>query len=80
MKRMMKAFNGRLHGYREAMNAGSDDAMYEVLKRNLYGTAEIEIPQESLQAITEFVRFNFKQDAHEIAQGRTTFNYEMLKG
>ncbi|MCB1562139.1 MAG: ubiquinol-cytochrome C chaperone family protein [Alphaproteobacteria bacterium] len=37
MRRMMRAFNGRMHAYREAMH-GSD--MQAALRRNLYGTLE----------------------------------------
>lgn len=37
MRRMMKAFNGRMHAYAQALE---DDALEEALRRNLYGTLE----------------------------------------
>lgn len=37
MRRMMKAFNGRMHAYREAVHGGG---MQAALRRNLYGTLE----------------------------------------
>lgn len=39
MKKMMLAFNGRMHAYDTALNAGKK-ALAEVLARNLYGTLE----------------------------------------
>ncbi len=44
MKRMMLAFNGRVHSYREAINDSSDhnDAFKAVLVRNLYGGVDVE--------------------------------------
>lgn len=80
MKRMMKAFNGRMHSYREATHTGDDEVMHDVLKRNLFGTAEGDVSKESIEAVSEFIRHNYKQDPEDIAQGRVKFNYEMLKG
>lgn len=44
MKRMMAAFNGRMHAYRAAMSLQEGDlrnqSLFEALKRNVYGTVE----------------------------------------
>lgn len=41
MRRMMKAFNGRMNAYEQACEAGDFE---EALKRNLYGTIEAPAP------------------------------------
>ncbi len=51
-RRMMKAFNGRMHAYSAA--AGNDKLMTEALMRNLYGTA-IGAKVEQIESMTQYV-------------------------
>ncbi len=53
-RRMMKAFNGRMHAYDEAMTQG-DGAFAVALRRNLYGTLEdSEVP--NVQKMIRYVK------------------------
>ncbi len=58
MKRMMKAFNGRMHAYKAAIDGEED--MQKVLKRNLYGTVE-EIGSDKTHKMEIFIRTNIKE-------------------
>lgn len=53
MKRMMKAFNGRMHAYKDALEGEED--LKEVLRRNLYGTLD-EIDDKKLSKMVEYVK------------------------
>lgn len=57
LKRMMKAFNGRMHAYQDAVDGKQE--MHEVLKRNLYGTVE-DTPEEAIKSINQFVKQNLE--------------------
>jgi cytochrome b pre-mRNA-processing protein 3 len=52
MRRMMKAFNGRMHGYDEALKQG-DGALAIALRRNLYGTLE----DEEVPNVQKIIRY-----------------------
>jgi len=52
MRKMMKAYNGRAHSYQKALNEEED--LKEVLKRNVYGTAE-EAREEDLDRLAAYV-------------------------
>ena len=52
MKRMMKAFNGRMHAYAEALK--DEAALKDTLRRNLYGTIDNVSPQ-ALGGMTSYV-------------------------
>ncbi len=52
MRRMMKAFNGRIQAYHTAQNTGT---LPETLQKNLYGTCET-IPPQVLHAMTLYVQ------------------------
>ncbi len=52
MRRMMKAFNGRIHVYSAA--SGNGKLMTEALMRNLYGTA-IGTSQEQIESMNQYV-------------------------
>lgn len=55
-KRMMKAFNGRMHAYEEALAQG-DGALAIALRRNLYGTLEDQdVPD--IQAMVRYINRN----------------------
>lgn len=69
MRRMMKAFNGRMHAYEGAIDPQSIGGLdlegihitnlNEALRRNLYGTCE-EVDPNSLSVIEKFVRDNLE--------------------
>lgn len=40
MRRMMKAFNGRVHAYYEAFDLATDEALESVLRRNIYAVSD----------------------------------------
>lgn len=52
MRRMMKAFNGRMYAYRQALAA---DALALALRKNLYGTLP-ELAPESLDKMLAYTR------------------------
>lgn len=56
MRRMMKAFNGRMHAYKDAMKSGDWTA---ALTRNLYGTRP-DVEPEILSSMTEYIHENIK--------------------
>lgn len=53
VRRMMKAFNGRMAAYEAAR--GDDAAMCDALRRNLYGTVKEDVSPEILQAMAGYV-------------------------
>jgi len=75
MKRMMKAFNGRMNAYQASLDDGGD-LSYDVLRRNLYGTLD-EVPETGIQAMREYCERQIALlsdiDAQEILSGRFTF-------
>jgi cytochrome b pre-mRNA-processing protein 3 len=74
-RRMMKAFNGRMHAYAEAMQGG-DGAMVIALRRNLYGTLEDEsVPdtQKILRYIKESMAVLDRVPVEEIIKGQAAF-------
>ena len=54
VRRMMKAFNGRVAAYDAGL--GDDPALYEALRRNLYGTVREEIPEEVLAVMAAYLK------------------------
>lgn len=73
MRRMMKAFNGRMHAYDAAMR----DGFLEVaLRRNLYGTLPDVLP-EALEKMADYMQASAnalrQQDGRAIAEGRVAF-------
>ncbi len=65
MRRMMKAFNGRMHAYDEALKQG-DGALAIALRRNLYGTLEdSDVPD--IQNIMRYMKVAMMQIAKEPA-------------
>lgn len=67
MKRMMKAFNGRVHAYAEALNSGNDEQLFAALKRNVYGT--VESPDDKqIKALQSYVMDYMKEDKNEEEQ------------
>jgi len=78
MRRMMKAFNGRMHAYRKAVQTDDNDgqALQKALARNLYGT--IEIPEEEmLTRMADYMREAMtilkRREFSDVAQGRIDF-------
>lgn len=57
LKRMMKAFNGRVHAYQDALEEKQD--MNEVLKRNLYGTLD-DISEKKVSKMAAFIKVNIE--------------------
>ncbi len=54
MQKMMKAFNGRMHSYADALDA---DTLQVVLLRNLYGTVE-EPSSKDIDAFADYMKAN----------------------
>lgn len=85
MKRMMQAFNGRMHAYKDAAEYEREDPkvpiapghpLFDALRRNLYGT--VESPRDSVIAsmvkYTRVAMFDLnEQDLEEIALGNIRF-------
>ncbi len=86
MKRMMKAFNGRMHSYQEALFPGESEhvegvvpsSVSEVLKRNLYGTLDDDKTLDAavLDRMEKYIRMNIGQDCDAIAKGIVHFKEE----
>jgi cytochrome b pre-mRNA-processing protein 3 len=74
MRRMMKAFNGRMHAYSAAL--GDDKALAEALMRNLYGTSVV-VDMEKASRISDYVLRSIaaleKQPLSDIIAGRVIF-------
>jgi cytochrome b pre-mRNA-processing protein 3 len=74
-RRMMKAFNGRMHVYEEAIKQG-DGAMVIALRRNLYGTLEDEtVPdtQKILRYIKDSIAAMDRLPVQQILKGTAAF-------
>ena len=79
MKKMMKAFNGRMHAYKNAIedNPDQENILYETLSRNLYGTV-LEDTKESMIRDMEFyvllcVELLYELDTEKVAMGNIMF-------
>ena len=55
MKRMMKGFNGRAVAYQDAMRAEEPEELEDVLRRNLYGTAEKPPGDETVKVMAPYM-------------------------
>jgi cytochrome b pre-mRNA-processing protein 3 len=55
MRRMMKAFRGRVMAYHAAVQRDNDSALTESLRRNLYGTVA-DVSEETLKNVTTYIR------------------------
>lgn len=77
MKRMMRAFNGRVHSYHEAIGANDRAAMERAVARNIFRTAEDAEMPVFTAALADYVfqqvAYLKAQDAHEITAGRIQF-------
>ncbi len=75
-RRMMLAFNGRMHAYKDALEAKGAEALEEALERNLYGTVETPAAGD-IQAMAFYVYDNVKflvaQGDDEILSGALSF-------
>ncbi len=73
MRRMMLAFNGRMHSYAEGLDKGN---LEQVLARNLYGTLEEPDP-DMLSRMAGYIQENVdwleKQTSEDIFEGRVKF-------
>ncbi|MCD8496849.1 MAG: hypothetical protein LRZ85_01430 [Alphaproteobacteria bacterium] len=82
MKKMMLAFNGRMHAYEKASSIGMD-ALEEAVARNLYGTLET-VPEQAVKIVAAYMQDNIvfleAQGESDIAAGRVTFQTQTLKG
>ena len=56
MRKMMKAFNGRMHVYAQALENG---ALVEAFKRNLYGTVE-KADDKQVKAFVDYFESNLR--------------------
>lgn len=56
MQKMMKAFNGRMHSYAEALNAGD---LETVLRRNLYGT--VDVSESDVKSFANYMYANIER-------------------
>ncbi len=56
MKRMMKAFNGRAHAYRNAMISGDDAALCDAIARNVYHLDGAQGENADVVAMAGYVR------------------------
>ncbi|MGQ0526639.1 MAG: ubiquinol-cytochrome C chaperone family protein [Alphaproteobacteria bacterium] len=70
MKRMMKAFNGRMHAYQDSFEDA--DSFRDILRRNLYGTVP-DVSGEALNAMMSYLKKTDcalqAKDPQEIAAG-----------
>lgn len=72
-KKMMKAFNGRTHAYKEGLQSGD---LTDALKKNLYGTLE-DVDDETLSNMQSYVLKALEhlkmQNAADIKNGQIDF-------
>ncbi len=85
MKRMMKAFNGRMHSYQMAIDSKVLDGkdieglqsgdLSEALARNLYGTvASNELDAKHVDRMVMFIHDNIRSlNARDVLSGQVTF-------
>lgn len=83
MKRMMKAFNGRMHTYQNALESHETDLLCDALKRNLYGTVFEKQGWDGqvLYKMVDFVKNNIKalstpDKKQALMRGEVAFNNE----
>lgn len=73
MRRMMMAFNGRMHAYSEAINSGF---FRTSLMNNLYGTCELK-PYREAELMEAYVKANIRalkaMSADQIMSGQSIF-------
>jgi cytochrome b pre-mRNA-processing protein 3 len=76
MKKMMLAFNGRMHAYEEALTHTGPDALEEALRRNLFGTLD-PVPAGAVSGVAAYIRANIDilkgQGLEDISAGRLRF-------
>lgn len=70
MKRMMKAFNGRMHSYQAAIDPSKLDgidleglkitSLEDALRRNLYGTVMDEVSDAAVKKMEDYIRLNLE--------------------
>lgn len=53
IRRMMKAFNGRVAAYEEGLN--DPEKMRDALRRNLYGTVKDNVPHGTLDVMADYI-------------------------
>ena len=74
MKRMMLAFNGRMHAYEDGIK---NDTLKEALKRNLYGTVS-KVKEETLDNMTAYIQKTLKElkdkNNEAVKNGEAVFN------
>lgn len=82
MKKMMLAFNGRMHAYEKAAAAG-EKGLREPVARNLYGASE-SVPDKAVQALAAYMADNIayleRQDQDDIRAGIVRFQPFARKG
>lgn len=75
MQKMMKAFNGRMHSYSEALQSGDLDG---VLIRNVYGTID-EPDLQDVEKMADYIRSSLerlrKKEFDEIITGEELFEF-----
>lgn len=57
MKRFMHAFNGRSRRYEAALTEGNDEALHEIIRKNIYGTAE-SVGVGHIQKVADYIKTN----------------------
>lgn len=74
MRRMMKAFNGRVHAYHQAFAAATDDALESALRRNVYAVSD-QAAVAGLPALMAYIRRcrAMLTDPQTILQGAVVF-------
>ncbi|HVJ32183.1 MAG TPA: ubiquinol-cytochrome C chaperone family protein [Terriglobia bacterium] len=75
IKHMTEALNGRIQIYEQALVAGDADALKAALRRNLYGTVEIDEPRLGAMAayIREVAQELGAQETAQLAAGKIRF-------
>ena len=61
MKRMMQGFNGRRLNYQQALDSGDEEALKEVLLRNVYGTVDAPNDDEVAYLAT-YIQASYNQE------------------
>ncbi len=87
IKRMMDAFNGRMHVYQEAVISENSeglpkDSIERSLMRNLYGTVQKAVDQDHLSIMKSFVQINIADNndsrIEKILRGHIVFDNHVL--
>ena len=62
MKKMMKAFNGRMHAYKQAIedNPDQENILFETLRRNIYGTVLDEVSESVIRDMEFYVQMSIE--------------------